>query len=116
MLSHAGLAQHPLDRLRNMEPMATNACCQLLATPALPDHLIVARSCAEWCDALREAIAGRGNCTIIVDRRSSDRRRRVQSVLQERRRGERRNCPAITAAPHQWPYVLVGQGYRPPLN
>lgn len=116
MLSHAGLAQHPLDRLRSMDPVFTNARCPLLTHPAVPDHLIVARSCAEWCEALREAIAGRGNCTIIVDRRSSDRRRRVQSVLQERRRVERRNYPAITAAPHQWPYVLVGLGYRPPRN
>lgn len=96
--------------------MATNACCQLLATPALPDHLIVARSCAEWCEALREAIAGRGHCTIIADRRSADRRRRVQPVHDERRRGERRSVPAITATPLQWPYVLVGKDYRPPRN
>jgi hypothetical protein len=99
-----------------MDPMATNVRYQLLANPAVPEHLIVARSYAEWCEALREAIAGRGHCTIIVDRRSSDRRRGIQSVLQERRRGERRRYPAIAATPHWWPYVLVGRGYRPPRN
>lgn len=96
--------------------MSTDVRCPGLTHPAVPDHLIVARSYAEWCQALREAIAARGNFTVIADRRSADRRRRFQPVHDERRRGARRNCPAITAAPHRWPYVLVGQDYRPPRN
>ncbi len=96
--------------------MSSKTLCPCLTDSAIPDHLIVARSYTEWCEALREAIAGRGNCTIIVDRRSTDRRRGVQPVAEERRRGDRRHCPAITTTPHQWPYVLVGQNYRPPLN
>ena len=96
--------------------MSTNVRCSRLMHPVVPDHLIVARSYAEWCQALREAIAARGNFTVIADRRSADRRRRVQSVQDERRRGERRSCPAITATPLQWPYVLVGRDYRPPHN
>ena len=96
--------------------MSTKTLCAWPTHPAVPDHLIVARSYAEWCEALREAIAARGNCTIIVDGRQAERRRRVQPVREERRRGERRSCPAITADPRRWPYVLVGQHYRPPLN
>jgi hypothetical protein len=99
-----------------MDPMATKVHYPLLANPAVPEHLIVARNYAEWCEALREAIAGRGHCTIIADRRSADRRRRVQPVHDERRRGERRSVPAITATPLQWPYVLIGKDYRPPRN
>jgi len=96
--------------------MSTHTLCPRLTHPAVPDHLIVAQSYAEWCEALREAIAARGNFTIIVDRRSAERRRGVRPVQDERRRGERRRCPAITTTPHRWPYVLVGQNYRPPRN
>ncbi len=96
--------------------MPTHTLCPRLTDPAVSDHVIVARCYAEWCEALREAIAARGNYTIIVNRRLADRRRGVQPVQDERRRGERRCCPAIMTDPHRWPYVLVGQNYRPPRN
>lgn len=97
-------------------PMSTSAPCTCPTRPLVSGHVIVARAHAEWCQALREAFAARGNFTIIVDGRRAERRRHRQPVQEERRRGERRRCPAITADPRRWPYVLVGEGYRPPLN
>lgn len=69
--------------------MSTNALCPGPTRPAVTDHLLVARDYAEWCYALREAIAGRGNCTIIIDDRYVERRRRVQSILEEWRHSVR---------------------------
>jgi hypothetical protein len=43
-----------------------------------------------------------GNFTVLVDRRHADRRQRLQPVLEERRRGERRTRLAITATSRVW--------------
>ena len=82
-------------------PMCPNARCSGPTHPAVPDHLIVVRDDAEWCQALREAIAARGNFTLVVDGRYAERRRRVQPVREERRQGDRRNCSAVTADTHR---------------
>jgi len=84
--------------------MSTNVFCPGPTRPVVVDDLIVARGLGELCQALHEAIA-RGHCTVIVDGRDA-----------ERRRGERRRCPAITADPPRWPDMLVGPHSRPPLN
>jgi len=81
--------------------MSTNAPCPGPTRPAVLDHLIVVRDHAEWCQALREAFAARGNFTVMVDGRYAQQQRRAQPVLEERRRGERRGLPAITADPRR---------------
>jgi hypothetical protein len=95
--------------------MSTNVFCPGPTRPVVVDDLIVARGLGELCQALHEAIA-RGHCTVIVDGRDAERRRGERPVLEERRRGERRRCPAITADPPRWPDMLVGPHSRPPLN
>jgi hypothetical protein len=81
--------------------MSPNALCQWPGSVAA-DHLLVARDEAEWCYALREAFAARGNYTVIIDRRYAERQRDVQSVLAERR-GARRSRSAITTDPRRSP-------------
>jgi len=82
--------------------MTPNALC-LWPTSVAADHLLVARDAAEWCYALREAFAARGNYTVIIDRRYAERRRDVQSVLAERRRGARRSRSGVTVDPRRSP-------------
>ncbi len=107
----------PPERLKGEGlPMSTNAPCKCPTRPVVSDHLIVARGYTEWCQALRQAFAARGNFTIIVEGRHAERRRRRQTVQEERRRGERRRYPATIADPRRWPNVLVGQVCCPPLN
>ena len=96
--------------------MSLNKNGTSLTDPAVSDQLLVTQGYAEWCEALRQAIAARGNHTVIADRRHAERRRRVQPVQGDRRHGERRSLPAITVDPRRWPYVLIGRHYRPPLN
>jgi len=68
--------------------MPTNMLCPGPTHPAVPDRLILARGYAEWCQALREAFAARGNVTIAIDERYAERRWHAQPVWKERRQGE----------------------------
>ena len=60
---------------------------------AVPDQLIVVRDHAGLVRTLREAIGAGRNVTVLVDARLGERRRRVQPVREERRRGDRRAPP-----------------------
>jgi hypothetical protein len=60
---------------------------------AVPDQLIVVRDHAGLVRTLREAIGAGRNVTVLVDARRGERRRRVQPVREERRRGDRRAPP-----------------------
>jgi len=62
--------------------------------PAVPDQLIVVRDHAGLVHTLREAIGAGRNVTVLVDERHGERRRRLQPVREERRRGERRARPS----------------------
>ena len=90
---------------------------RLSAAPArsvVRGQLIVARDHVGLCQALQEPFAARGTFTVVVDRRRVDRRGRVQPVLQERRRSERRSLPSLAEDLRLWPYVLVRPYYRRP--
>jgi hypothetical protein len=76
--------------------------------------LIVARDSVGLGQALQESFAAKGRCTVVVDQRRADRRRRVQPVLEERRRTERRSLPSLAEDLRLWPYVVVGPAYRRP--
>jgi len=84
------------------------------ARPVVQGQLIVARDHVGLCQALQEPFAARGTFTVVVDRRRLDRRQRVQPVLQERRRRERRSLPSLAEDLRLWPYVLVRPYYRRP--
>ena len=84
------------------------------ARPVVQGQLIVARDHVGLCQALQEPFAARGTFTVVVDRRRVDRRGRVQPVLQERRRRERRSLPSLAEDLRLWPYVLVRPYYRRP--
>ena len=60
---------------------------------AVPDQLIVVRDHAELVRTLREAIGVGRNVTVLVDARHGERRRSIQPVREERRRGDRRAPP-----------------------
>jgi hypothetical protein len=77
-------------------------------------QLIVARDSVGLCQALQGSLAARGKFTVVVDRRRADRRRRVQPVLEERRRTERRSLPSLAEDLRLWPYVVVRPYYRRP--
>ena len=57
--------------------------------------VIVGRRHVALYDALNRAFGGRGGIPVLLDRRQAERRRAVQSVPEERRRGERRCFPRI---------------------
>lgn len=80
--------------------MSTNAQCDSPPRPALPDQLIVKRDHAEVIQVLRKI--AEEDFTIRLDRRHADRRQRVQPVLEEQRRGERRTPLAIAATCRYW--------------
>jgi hypothetical protein len=82
--------------------------------PAVRGQLIVARDHVALCQALQEPFAARGSFTVVVDRRQADRRQRSQSVLEERRRSERRRLPSLAEDLRLWPYVLVRPFFRRP--
>jgi len=82
--------------------------------PAVHGQLIVARDHVGLCQALQGSLAARGKFTVVVDRRRADRRQRVQPVLEERRRQERRSLPSLAEDLRLWPYVLVRPYYRRP--
>jgi len=82
--------------------------------PAVQGQLIVARDSEALCQVLQETFAGKGSFTIVVDRRRADRRQRVQPVMAERRRRERRSLPSLVEDLRQWPYVVVRPYYRQP--
>lgn len=82
--------------------------------PAVQGQLIVARDSVALCQALQEPFAAKGRFTVVVDRRRADRRRRVQPVMEERRRTERRSLPSLAEDLRLWPYVLVRPYYRRP--
>lgn len=84
------------------------------ARPAAQGQLIVARDHVGLCQALQEPFAVRGTFTVVVDRRRSERRRRVRLVLEDRRRSERRSLPSAAEDLRLWPYVLVRPHYRRP--
>jgi hypothetical protein len=75
--------------------------------PAGPEVLIVARDHDALCLALREAFAGQGRITVVVDRRRAARRRRTQPVSEERRCRERRRLPPAGSDLRVQDYVLV---------
>jgi len=81
---------------------------------AVQDQLIVARDSVALCQALQESFAGKGRCTVVVDQRRADRRRRVQPVAGERRRTERRSLPSLAGDLCLSPYVVVRPSYRRP--
>jgi len=92
--------------------MSTNAQCDSPPRPALPDQLIVKRDHAEVVQVLRKIAEER--FTILLDRRHADRRQRVQPVLAERRRGERRTPLAIAAACRYWELCWSRRTAHPP--
>ena len=73
------------------------------AKPAEPRLIIVARDHGELYDRLRQDRTGNDTVRIIPDRRSADRRRRLQVYIPERRLTERRR---FDVAP-----LLVTQGW-----
>jgi len=74
--------------------MSPNALRPGPTRPAAPDQLIVVRDHAGLVQTLREAIPAGRSVTVLVEERHGERRRRVQPVREERRRGERRARPA----------------------
>jgi hypothetical protein len=83
---------------------------------AVQGQLIVARDSVGLGQALQESFAAKGRCTVVVDQRRMDRRRRAQLVLEERRRTERRTLPSLTEDLRRWPYVVVYPSGRRPHN
>jgi len=84
------------------------------ARAAAQGQLIVARDSVGLGQALEESFAAKGRCTVVVDQRRVDRRRSVQSVLEERRRTERRILPSLAEDLRLWSYVVVRPASRRP--
>jgi len=84
------------------------------ARAAVQGQLIVARDSVGLGQALQESFAAKGRCTVVVDQRRADRRRRVQPVAKERRRTERRSLPSLAGDLRLSPYVVVRPSYRQP--
>jgi hypothetical protein len=70
------------------------------------DMFIVARGHLALYHALDRAFGGPGGIPVRFDRRLAERRRAVQSVPEERRRGDRRSFPRIEDD-LRWRCVLV---------
>jgi hypothetical protein len=83
---------------------------------AVQGQLIVARDSVGLGQALQESFAAKGRCTVLVDQRRVDRRGRVQPVLEERRRTERRSRPSLAEDLRRWPYVVVHPSGRRPQD
>ena len=76
--------------------------------PALVEErlIIVARDKADLYDRLRRDQSGHTTVTVIADRRRTDRRRKLELFIPERRLGERRHCDVSQ--------LLVTQGWAEP--
>ena len=84
--------------------------------PSVQGQLIVARDSVGLCQALQESFAAKGRFTVVVDRRGAERRGRVQPVMEERRRTERRGLPSLAEDLRRWPYVMVRPYYCQPYD
>jgi hypothetical protein len=69
--------------------------------------LIVARDQGDLYDCLQHAYADSETITVLLDRRHAERRRSVQPVAGDRRRGERRSLLSLADDLRFQQYVLV---------
>ena len=76
--------------------------------------LIVARDQRDLYDCLQHAYSDSAEFSVLLDRRSADRREIVKPVPTERRSGERRRSRSIAADLRFQQYVLVRARSRRP--
>jgi hypothetical protein len=84
------------------------------ARPTVRGFLIVARDQVDLYESLQYAYGDSETITILLDRRLAQRRRAVQPMMGERRRGERRSPLSIADDLRFQQYVLVRPHYRRP--
>ena len=82
--------------------------------PPVRDLLIVARDRVHLYEFLQHAYGSSEEITILLDRRTGDRRQIVQPVVDERRGRERRRPPTLANDLRFQPYVLVSPHDRRP--
>jgi len=82
------------------------------ARPTVRGLLIVARDQTDLYESLQYAYGDSETITVLLDRRLAERRRAVQPMMAERRRGERRSPPSIADDLRFQQYVLVRAHYR----
>jgi hypothetical protein len=82
--------------------------------PPVRSLLIVAGNQGDLYDCLQHAYGASETITVLLDRRQRERRRSVQPVPGERRRGERRSLPSLEHDRRFQRYMLVRPHYRRP--
>ena len=94
--------------------VSSNALRTSPTRPPVRGRLIVARDQGDLYDCLQHAYEDSETITVLVDRRQGARRRSVQPVAEERRRGERRSLLSLADDLRFQQYVLVRPHYRRP--
>lgn len=84
--------------------------------PTVRGLLIVARDQVDLYESLQYAYGDSETITVLLDRRLAERRRAVQPMMAERRRGERRSPLSIADDLRFQQYVLVRPHFRRPRD
>ncbi len=95
-------------------PMPVEGRRTRLAHLTVRGLLIVARDQWDLYDCLQHAYGDSAEVTVLLDRRQTDRRRGVQPVPRDRRRGDRRSPLSIANDLRFQQYVLVRPHARRP--